>query len=134
MEADAAALEAAGQGAPKGPRAVHVVDEVIPRMALYIQASGGKQVRPALLLLAARLAGHTGERAVVSMPPRWSSSTLPLAHDDIIDESEFRRGRLAAQSRWGNDKTVLLGDYLYIRAVISMRRPSWPMPVRMSTT
>jgi octaprenyl-diphosphate synthase len=112
VEADAAALEAAA-----GPRAVHVVDEVIPRMARYIQASGGKRVRPALLLLAARLAGYTGERAVVYASAVEFIHTATLVHDDIIDESELRRGRLAAHSRWGNDKTVLLGDYLYISSM-----------------
>ena len=117
VEADAAALEAVGQGAARGPRAVHVVDEVIPRMARYIQASGGKRVRPAVLLLAARLAGYTGERAVVYASAVEFIHTATLVHDDIIDESELRRGRLAAHSRWGNDKTVLLGDYLYISSM-----------------
>ena len=96
---------------------MHVVDEVIPRMARYIQASGGKRVRPALLLLAARLAGYTGERAVVYASAVEFIHTATLVHDDIIDESELRRGRLAAHSRWGNDKTVLLGDYLYISSM-----------------
>ena len=117
VEADAAALEAVGAGTSRGPRAVHVVDEVIPRMARYIQASGGKRVRPALLLLAARLAGYTGERAVVYASAVEFIHTATLVHDDIIDESELRRGRLAAHSRWGNDKTVLLGDYLYISSM-----------------
>ena len=115
--ADAAAFEAAGEGALPGPKAMHVVDEVIPRMARYIQASGGKRVRPALLLLAARLAGYTGERAVVYASAVEFIHTATLVHDDIIDESELRRGRLAAHSRWGNDKTVLLGDYLYISSM-----------------
>lgn len=112
-------VEAAAHGdAPgAGPRAAHVVDEVIPRMAGYIQAGGGKRVRPALLLLAARLAGYTGERAVVYASAVEFIHTATLVHDDIIDESELRRGRLAAHSRWGNDKTVLLGDYLYISSM-----------------
>ena len=117
VEADAAALGAFGGRAEKGPRPVHVVDEVIPRMARYIQASGGKRVRPALLLLAARLAGYAGERAVVYASAVEFIHTATLVHDDIIDESELRRGRLAAHSRWGNDKTVLLGDYLYISSM-----------------
>lgn len=117
VEADAAALDAVGGGAGSVPRAVHVVDEVIPRMAGYVQASGGKRVRPALLLLAARLAGYTGERAVVYASAVEFIHTATLVHDDIIDESDLRRGRLAAHSRWGNDKTVLLGDYLYISSM-----------------
>ena len=116
VEADAAAFGAAGVGAA-APRPVHAVDEVIPHMAGYIQASGGKRVRPALLLLAARLAGYTGERAVVYASAVEFIHTATLVHDDIIDESELRRGRMAAHSRWGNDKTVLLGDYLYISSM-----------------
>ena len=99
------------------PRAEHVVDKVIPRMARYIQASGGKRVRPALLLMAARLAGYTGERAILYAAAVEFIHTATLVHDDIIDESDLRRGRLAARSRWGNDKTVLLGDYLYISSM-----------------
>ena len=117
VEADAAAFGAAGDTTAARRRSVHVVDEVIPRMAGYIQASGGKRVRPALLLLAARLAGCTGERAVVYASAVEFIHTATLVHDDIIDESELRRGRLAAHSRWGNDKTVLLGDYLYISSM-----------------
>ncbi len=116
VDADAALTEAAVR-AGAAPGAAHVVDEVIPRMARYIQASGGKRVRPALLLLAARLTGYAGERAVVYASAVEFVHTATLVHDDIIDDSDLRRGRLAAHSRWGNDKTVLLGDYLYISSM-----------------
>ena len=95
----------------------HAVDEVIPRMARYIQASGGKRVRPALLLMAARMCGYRGERPVVFASAVEFIHTATLVHDDVIDGSELRRGRLAVHSRWGNNMTVLLGDYLYIRAM-----------------
>ncbi len=95
----------------------HAVDEVIPRMARYIQASGGKRVRPAVLLMAARMCGYRGERPVVFASAVEFIHTATLVHDDVIDDSELRRGRLAMHSRWGNNMTVLLGDYLYIRAM-----------------
>ena len=102
-------------GACEGPR--HAVDELIPRMARYIQAGGGKRVRPALLLLAARLCGCTGERPVLFASAVEFVHTATLVHDDVIDGSELRRGQVSMHSRWGNNMTVLLGDYLYIRAM-----------------
>ena len=91
--------------------------DVIPQMGKYIQLSGGKRVRPAVLLLAAKLCGYTGDRAVLNAAVVEFIHTATLVHDDIIDGAETRRGRLAAHSRWGSDVTVLLGDYLYIRSM-----------------
>jgi octaprenyl-diphosphate synthase len=91
--------------------------DLIPRIGQYIRASGGKRVRPAVLLMATRLAGYTGDRAVLYAAVVEFIHTATLVHDDIIDESELRRGRLAVHSRWGNDITVLLGDYLYIKSM-----------------
>ena len=91
--------------------------ELIPQMGRYIQLSGGKRVRPAVLLMAARLCGYHGDRAVLNAAVIEFIHTATLVHDDIIDEADTRRGRLAVHSRWGNDITVLLGDYLYIRSM-----------------
>src|SRR5580765_4014021 len=91
--------------------------ELIPRIGEYIQTSGGKRIRPAVLLMAARLSGYTGDRSILYAAVVEFIHTATLVHDDIIDEAETRRGRLAAHSRWGNDVTVLLGDYLYIRSM-----------------
>jgi octaprenyl-diphosphate synthase len=91
--------------------------ELIPQMGRYIQMSGGKRVRPAVLLLSARMCGYAGDKAVLNAAVVEFIHTATLVHDDIIDEAETRRGRLAAHSRWGNDVTVLLGDYLYIRSM-----------------
>ena len=91
--------------------------DVIPEMGRYIQMSGGKRVRPAVLLLSARLCGYTGDRAVLNAAVVEFIHTATLVHDDIIDGANTRRGRLAAHSRWGSDVTVLLGDYLYIRSM-----------------
>jgi len=91
--------------------------DLIPQMGKYIQMSGGKRVRPAVLLMSARLCGYQGDKAVLNAAVVEFIHTATLVHDDIIDEAETRRGRLAAHSRWGNDITVLMGDYLYIRSM-----------------
>ncbi len=91
--------------------------ELIPEIGRYIQNSGGKRVRPALLLMAARLSGYRGDRAVTYASVVEFIHTATLVHDDIIDDSNLRRGHLAVHSRWGNDITVLLGDYLYIKSM-----------------
>lgn len=91
--------------------------QLIPEIGRYIQNSGGKRVRPALLLMAARLGGYQGDRAVLYASVVEFIHTATLVHDDIIDGSDLRRGRLAVHSRWGNDITVLLGDYLYIKSM-----------------
>jgi octaprenyl-diphosphate synthase len=91
--------------------------ELIPQIGRYIQTSGGKRIRPAVLLMAARLGGYEGDRAVLYAAVVEFIHTATLVHDDIIDDSELRRGRQAVHSRWGNDVTVLLGDYLYIKSM-----------------
>ena len=90
---------------------------LIPTIGHYIQDGGGKRIRPAVLLMAARMSGYTGERAVLYASVIEFIHTATLVHDDIIDESELRRGRQAVHSRWGNDVTVLLGDFLYIKSM-----------------
>jgi octaprenyl-diphosphate synthase len=90
---------------------------LIPEMGRYIQNSGGKRVRPAVLLMASRLSGYRGDRAVLYASVVEFIHTATLVHDDIIDGADLRRGRLAVHSRWGNDITVLLGDYLYIKSM-----------------
>ena len=91
--------------------------DVIPRIGRYIQSSGGKRVRPAVLLMASRLCGYIGDRAVLHAAVVEFIHTATLVHDDIIDDADVRRGRLAAHSQWGNDVTVLLGDFLYIKSM-----------------
>lgn len=91
--------------------------ELIPQIGKYIQRSGGKRVRPAVLLMASRLAAYRGEQAVVFASVVEFIHTATLVHDDIIDDAEVRRGQQAVHSRWGNEITVLLGDYLYIKSM-----------------
>jgi octaprenyl-diphosphate synthase len=97
----------------------HVQSQValIPTIGDYIQNGGGKRIRPAVLLMAARMAGYTGERAVLYASVLEFIHTATLVHDDIIDESRLRRGRDAVHTRWGNHVTVLFGDFLYLKSM-----------------
>lgn len=97
----------------------HVQSQValIPAIGTYIQDSGGKRIRPAVLLMAARMAGYEGDRAVLYASVIEFIHTATLVHDDIIDESELRRGREAVHTRWGNHVTVLFGDFLYLKSM-----------------
>jgi octaprenyl-diphosphate synthase len=90
---------------------------VIPEIGKYIQRSGGKRVRPAVLLMAARLCGYSGPRAILNAAVVEFIHTATLVHDDIIDDAELRRGQKAVHSQWGNDVTVLAGDFLYIKSM-----------------
>ena len=90
---------------------------VIPAIGTYVKDSGGKRIRPAVLLMAARMAGYTGERAVLYASVVEFIHSATLVHDDIIDEAEMRRGREAAHTRWGNHLTVLFGDFLYLKSM-----------------
>lgn len=90
---------------------------IIPEIGNYLQKSGGKRVRPAVLLMAARLSGYSGPRAITNAAVVEFIHTATLVHDDIIDDAEVRRGRKSAHAQWGNDVTVLAGDFLYIKSM-----------------
>ncbi|HTV16097.1 MAG TPA: polyprenyl synthetase family protein [Acidobacteriaceae bacterium] len=88
----------------------------ITEISDYLREGGGKRIRPSLLLLAARALGYSGRGmirlgAVVEMV-----HTATLVHDDIIDAADTRRGRPSANRAWGNNKSVLVGDWLYMQA------------------
>jgi octaprenyl-diphosphate synthase len=91
--------------------------KLVSEIARYVQEGGGKRIRPALLLLACRLCGYRGERAILLAAVVEFIHTATLLHDDIIDEATVRRGRRSVNSRWGNDITVLLGDFLYTKSM-----------------
>jgi octaprenyl-diphosphate synthase len=90
---------------------------LVGEIARYIREGGGKRIRPALLLLACRLVGYRGDRAVLLGSVVEFIHTATLLHDDIIDEATVRRGRRSVNSRWGNDITVLAGDFLYTKSM-----------------
>jgi octaprenyl-diphosphate synthase len=91
--------------------------KLVAEIGRYIQQGGGKRIRPALLLLACRAAGYQGDRGIVLASVVEFIHTATLLHDDIIDEATVRRGRRSVNSRWGNDITVLLGDFLYTKSM-----------------
>lgn len=97
----------------------HVQSQIalIPTIGDYVRNGGGKRIRPAVLLMAARMAGYTGERAVLYASVVEFIHTATLVHDDIIDDSALRRGREAVHTRWGNHVTVLFGDFLYLKSM-----------------
>ncbi len=82
----------------------------------YLLAGGGKRLRPALLLLAARFCGHRGASAVRLGAVVEMIHSATLIHDDVIDGADTRRGRPSANSRWGNHMSVLAGDWLYMQS------------------
>ncbi|WP_173974674.1 polyprenyl synthetase family protein [Magnetospirillum sp. LM-5] len=95
---------------------MHSPVELIPQLAGHIIASGGKRLRPVLTLASARLAGHTGDRHVKLAACVEFIHTATLLHDDVVDESELRRGQASANALFGNKPSVLVGDFLFSRA------------------
>ena len=91
--------------------------EVISRMSEYLAKTKGKRLRPALFLLCSRLLEVKSDRDVALATVIEFLHTATLIHDDIIDTADTRRGRATINSIWGNELTVLLGDYLYLRAM-----------------
>ena len=91
--------------------------EVISRMSDYLSRTRGKRIRPALFLLCSRLLGVKSDRDVALATVIEFLHTATLIHDDIIDTADTRRGRATVNAIWGNELTVLLGDYLYLRAM-----------------
>jgi len=85
---------------------------MIPEVANHLINSGGKRLRPMLTLAMARLAGYGGDGHVKLAAAVEFMHTATLLHDDVVDESEMRRGRLAARMVWGNEASVLVGDFL----------------------
>jgi len=92
-------------------------EPMVRDVCTYVLGSGGKRLRPALVLLISRMLSYTGERDVRYGAVIEMIHTATLIHDDIIDESDLRRGRPTANNKWGNQPTVLVGDWLYSRAM-----------------
>ncbi|MCM5705512.1 octaprenyl diphosphate synthase [Larsenimonas salina] len=82
----------------------------------YIVESGGKRLRPLLVLLAARALGYEGDRHILLAALIEFMHTSTLLHDDVVDESSLRRGKATANEAWGNAPSVLVGDFLYSRS------------------
>ncbi|MBB4315544.1 octaprenyl-diphosphate synthase [Roseospira marina] len=95
---------------------MHSPIALIPQLAGHIIAAGGKRLRPLLTLGAAKLVGYEGERHIQLAACIEFLHTATLLHDDVVDESDKRRGRDTANAVWGNKPSVLVGDFLFARA------------------
>ena len=98
-------------------REFNAAEPMVRDVATYVLGSGGKRLRPALVLLVSRMLGYKGERDVRYAAVLEMIHTATLIHDDIIDESDLRRGKPTANNTWGNQTTVLVGDWLYTRTM-----------------
>src|SRR5262245_49506937 len=85
---------------------------MIPEVANHLISSGGKRLRPMLTLAMAGLSGYSGEGHIKLAASVEFMHTATLLHDDVVDESELRRGKLSARMLWGNEASVLVGDFL----------------------
>lgn len=91
--------------------------QIVGNIGKYLSESGGKRIRPALLILASKLSGNPRPEGVTSLGVVMEMiHTATLVHDDIIDGADTRRGRPSTNSRWGNEIAVLMGDWLYMTA------------------
>ncbi len=89
---------------------------LIPQLAGHIIAAGGKRLRPMLTLATARLCGYRGDRHIALAAAVEFIHTATLLHDDVVDDSDLRRGLATANAVWGNKPSVLVGDFLFSRA------------------
>lgn len=86
--------------------------ELIPKLAHHLIDSGGKRLRPMLTIAAAKLCGYAGDGHIPLAAAVEFMHTATLLHDDVVDESDYRRGKKAARLLWGNQASVLVGDFL----------------------
>lgn len=86
--------------------------EMIPEVAKHLIDSGGKRLRPMITLAAAQMCGYEGEGHITLAASVEFMHTATLLHDDVVDQSDMRRGKLAARMLWGNEASVLVGDFL----------------------
>ncbi|BDV42369.1 octaprenyl diphosphate synthase [Geotalea uraniireducens] len=89
---------------------------LIKKVGEYVLASGGKRIRPTLLLLSAKLCGYQGERHVPLASVIEFIHTATLLHDDVVDSATLRRGNASANEVWGNEASVLVGDFLFSKS------------------
>ena len=95
---------------------------LIRKVGEYVLASGGKRVRPMMLLLSARLAGYQGDAHIGLASVVEFIHTATLLHDDVVDSAVLRRGQESANAVWGNEASVLVGDFLFAKSFSIMVR------------
>ncbi len=89
----------------------------IPMVVKHLLQGGGKRIRPLLLILSSRLGAYNEDEAVILAGIVESIHSASLLHDDVVDGADMRRGKPSAHSIWGNQITILVGDYLYSNAL-----------------
>lgn len=89
--------------------------KTIPQVANYLIDSGGKRIRPMLMIAASQMCGYDGDHHIVISTAIEFLHTATLLHDDVVDDSDVRRGKQAARKIWGNENSVLVGDFLLAR-------------------
>lgn len=89
---------------------------LINQLGFYIINSGGKRLRPAIAILSAKACGYEGDKHINLATIIEFIHTATLLHDDVVDNSDMRRGQETANSLWGNEASVLVGDFLYTRS------------------
>ena len=90
--------------------------QLVSQVGEYILSSGGKRIRPMLLLLAARLCNYQGDKHIELASVVEFIHTATLLHDDVVDSADLRRGNRSANSVWGNQASVLVGDFLFAKS------------------
>ena len=108
-------------------------NKIISEISSYLFQNAGKRIRPALLILCSKLCGYTGNEHIMMSSLVETIHTASLLHDDIIDNSETRRGKESVHAIWGPNITVLLGDYLYIKTISSSLRSKHKQIVQILT-
>ncbi|MCP3678076.1 MAG: polyprenyl synthetase family protein [Deltaproteobacteria bacterium] len=93
---------------------------LVRKVGEYILSSGGKRFRPSLLLLSARLCGYDGREHIPLAAVVEFIHTATLLHDDVVDNAKLRRGSTSANALWGNEASILVGDYLFSRSFHTM--------------
>ncbi len=92
-------------------------NKIVSEISSYLFKNAGKRIRPALLILCSKLCGYSGDEHITMSSLVETIHTASLLHDDIIDNSNTRRGQESVHTKWGPNITVLLGDYLYIKTI-----------------
>lgn len=100
--------------------------QMVNEVASYVFESGGKRLRPVFLIISSLLCGYDGPRSSVLSGVVEYIHTATLLHDDVIDGAKYRRGRKSANTIYGNDITVLCGDFLYSRAFMNLVKDGNP--------
>jgi octaprenyl-diphosphate synthase len=107
---------------------------LIPKLAEYLVSSGGKRLRPLLVLVSAKLCKYEGRRHINLSACIEFIHTATLLHDDVVDESHLRRGQQSAHMIWGNPATVLVGDFLFSKSFQLMVEDGCPNILNILST